>query len=694
MMKHPSASTARLVGKLEAKTLQLEATNRALLQEIAKRRELASNQVAVLNSLAAHVALIDESGTITAVNDAWRSFGSGNGLWGADFLIGTNYLQVCDQATGLNCLEAKHAASGIRAVLSGELKRFEIEYACHSPTETRWFRLQVNPLSDGKLAGAVITHVNVTERREAEIEFEQSEAQYLLLLNSTAEGIYRLNIDGICTFCNPTAARLLGYDDATQIVGRFPHDHHHHSRPDGTPFPQDECAVHRVLGTGQGLHSDSEWFLRADGSRFPVECWSYPILSGPDVAGTVVTFLDITERRDLEAQFLQSQKMEAVGRLAGGVAHDFNNALQIILTYAEMLEERLAADPVGLEQDREILAAGRRAASLTRQLLAFSRKQIQRPSVLDLNAVVGDVETVLRRTIGEDIALTIRCMRSLGSIEADRAKIEQVLINLAVNARDAMPAGGELLIATSMLHCGEADVPPRAYIEPGNYAVLSIRDTGVGMNQKTAARIFEPFFTTKDAGKGTGLGLSTVYGIMKQSRGYVVVDSEEGKGAEFRLYFPTVEGAPERISPRMALRPPRGGRETVLLVEDEDPLRSVVCNALSKNGYAVLDAPDGKSAIELAASFKSPIDLLLTDVILPGLSGRNIADQLQVSRPAMKVIYMSGYTDEFIADHGIIDPRIVLLEKPFSISSLLHNIREVLNGHPTSNDVNEELRIG
>jgi PAS domain S-box-containing protein len=535
----------------------------------------------------------------------------------------------------------------------------------------------------------------IAKRRELrrEVEIEQSEAQHFLLLNSTAEGIYRLNIEGVCTFCNPTAARLLGYDDATQIVGRFPHDHHHHSRPDGTPFPQSECAVHRVHGKGQGLHSDSEWFLRADGSRFPVECWSYPILSGPDVAGTVVTFLDITERRDLEAQFLQSQKMEAVGRLAGGVAHDFNNSLQIILTYAEMLEARLAADPVGLAHDREILAAGRRAASLTRQLLAFSRKQIQRPSVLDLNAVVGDVETVLRRTIGEDIALTIRCMPSLGSIEADRAKIEQVLINLANNARDAMPAGGDLLIATSMLHCDEADVPPRAYIEPGHYAVLSIRDTGVGMDQKTAARIFEPFFTTKDPGKGTGLGLSTVYGIMKQSRGYVVVDSEEGKGAEFRLYFPTVERAPERISPRLALQPLRGGRETVLLVEDEGSLRSVVGNALSKNGYAVLDAPDGKSAIELANSFKSPIDLLLTDVILPGLSGRHIAAQLLMSRPAMKVIYMSGYTDEFIADRGIIDPRIILLEKPFSISLLLHNIRQVLNGHSTRNELHEDLGL-
>jgi PAS domain S-box-containing protein len=682
-----SAYNARLVRKLEAKTLQLHATNQALLQEIAKRRELASAQVGVLNALAAHVALIDETGRITTVNEAWRSFARDNGLEASDFSVGKNYLQVCDQAMGGNCIEAKHAAGGIRAVLSGELQRFEIEYACHSPMQARWFRLQVNPLTEGKLTGAVIKHVDVTEQREAQIEFEQSEAQYLLLLNSTAEGIYRLDINGVCTFCNPTAARLLGYADPKQMVGRSAHDHHHHSRADGTPFPPGDCALHRALSSGQGMHSDNEWFFRADGSRFPVECWSYPIVAGPDIEGTVVTFLDISLRRDLEAQFLQSQKMEAVGRLAGGVAHDFNNALQIILTYAEMLEQRLADDPLGFEHNREILAAGRRAASLTRQLLALSRKQIQRPSLLDLNAVVGSVESVLRRTLGENVTLTIGCHPGVGTIEADRAKIEQVLINLAVNARDAMPAGGELFITTTALECGVADIPPRAFMAPGSYAVLSIRDTGVGMDQQTAARIFEPFFTTKAPDKGTGLGLSTVYGVMKQSNGYVTVDSEPGAGAEFRLYFPVVAREPERVSPYV---PPQGklrGRETVLLVEDEGSLRSVVRNTLRTNGYAVLEAPDGKTALALAKSFDAPIDLLLTDMILPGLSGRDTAGQLQLARPAMKVIYMSGYTDEFIADHGVMDPDIVLLEKPFRMSLLLQNIREVLDGSAAANTI-------
>jgi PAS domain S-box-containing protein len=683
----PSAYNARLVRKLEAKTLQLDATNRALLQEIAKRRELASTQIGVLNALAAHVALIDESGVITAVNEAWRDYGRHNGLLSSDFLVGKNYLEICDQASGSNSLEAKHAAGGIRAVLSGELQRFEIEYPCHSTDQLRWFRLQVNPLTGGKLGGAVIKHIDVTEQREAQLEFEQSEAQYLLLLNSTAEGIYRLDMNGICTFCNPTAARLLGYSDPEELVGQSPHDHHHHSRADGSPFPLSDCAVHRPVGSGQGVHSDTEWFFRADGSRFPVECWCYPIVSRPDIAGTVVTFLDISLRRDLEAQCLQSQKMEAVGRLAGGVAHDFNNALQIILTYSEMLEERLAADPLGFEQNREILAAGRRAAALTRQLLALSRKQIQRPSLLDLNAVVGSVEAVLRRTIGEDIALSIDCSPNVVTIEADRAKIEQVLINLANNARDAMPSGGALRITTETLECSDAKLPPHAFMEHGRYAVLCIRDSGTGMDEATLARIFEPFYTTKPPGKGTGLGLSIVYGVMKQSKGYVVVDSEPGEGAEFRLYFPIVDGEPESLAPQVSPTGPLRGRETVLLVEDEGALRSVIGNTLRANGYSVFEAADGKAAIDLAKNPSTAIDLLLTDVILPGISGQKIAAQLQSSRPAMKVIYMTGYADEFIADHGILDPRIVLLEKPFRMSLLLRNIREILDARAAEVEV-------
>jgi len=301
-----------------------------------------------------------------------------------------------------------------------------------------------------------------------------------------------------------------------------------------------------------------------------------------------------------------------------------------------------------------------------------------------LNAVMGNIETMLRRTIGEDIALSIHRAPNLGTVEADRSQLEQVLINLAINARDAMPSGGELLITTSMLDYGKSDPPLHAFIERGNYAILSIRDTGVGMDQATQSRIFEPFFTTKEPGKGTGLGLSTVYGIMKQSRGYVLVNSRPGQGAEFQLYFPIVEGSPDKISMREPPRRALQGTETVLLVEDEQSLRSVVGNVLRSNGYEVLGAQDGHAALDLAENFAAPIELLLTDVILPGISGRALADHLGVSRPLMKVIYMSGYTDDFIAHHGTIDPQTVLLEKPFPISLLLQKVRETLDADPTA----------
>jgi signal transduction histidine kinase/FixJ family two-component response regulator len=525
--------------------------------------DLAETHRAVLDALSAHIALIDRVGNIVLVNDAWRRFAASNGLPDPGFLVGENYLRICDQASGANSLEAKRAAAGIRAVVSGESQRFEMEYPCHPPGGPRWFRLQVDPLGEAANAGAILMHVDVTEQRQAELKFEESEAQ----------------------------------------------------------------------------------------------------------------------RRDLEAKFLQSQKMEAVGRLAGGVAHDFNNALQVIIAYGELLEERLSADPEGREFNREILSAGRHAASLTRQLLALSRKQVLRPTFLDLNTVTGNIEMMLRRTIGEDITLTIEHAPEPATIEVDRGQIEQVLINLANNARDAMPAGGELFITTSTLRVDRPGVPPHGFIERGTYAVLSIRDTGSGMDQTTQAHIFEPFFTTKDPGKGTGLGLSTVYGIIKQSKGYITVDSEPGKGSEFRLYFPTVDRAPAGIAREAASGRALQGPETLLLVEDEQSLRAVVGNMLRANGYAVLSAKDGPGAIEIAANFAAPIDLLLTDVILPGSSGRILADQLRLSRPSMKVLYMSGYTEDFIVHHGPLDPHTILLEKPFPIAALLQKIRETLDAH-------------
>jgi two-component system, cell cycle sensor histidine kinase and response regulator CckA len=657
--------------------------------ERARGREIAATQIAVLDALAAHVALIDSQGVIVAVNEAWRRFARANRLQSEEFGVGKNYLGVSDMAAGMYADEAAQAASGIRAVLSSESESFVLEYPCNWPADpTMWFRLMVTPLQVAGSRGAVIMHVDVSDLRGAQRRLQESEAQNAQLLDSTAEGIYRLDAAGICTYCNRRAALLLGYAGPQQIVGQSAHEHHHRHRPDGTPLTAQECKIHPWAQTEERVHADDEVFSRADGSQFPVEYWSYPILGASGNAGTVVTFVDITQRRSLEAQFLQSQKMEAVGRLAGGVAHDFNNALQVILMYGELLDERLLNDAEGAEHNRQIMLAGLRAAALTRQLLALSRKQILRPELLDLGGATADIEEMLRRTIGEDIELTIRRAANLGAIEADRAQIQQILINLTINARDAMPAGGKLIISSANFTVAPADVPPRDFMKAGQYAMLSVRDTGTGMSQETQERIFEPFFTTKDPSKGTGLGLSTVYGIVKQSKGYILVESELGKGSDFRLFFPVVSGEAQDTPRAKPAHRPLRGTETIFVVEDETPLRLLVGDTLRANGYQVLEAHDGNAAIEFAGLFQGSIDLLLTDVILPGQSGRAVADQIRRLRPQLKVMYMSGYTDDFIADHGVIGPDTILLEKPFPISTLLLKVRETLDGQPsdTAND--------
>jgi len=346
----------------------------------------------------------------------------------------------------------------------------------------------------------------------------------------------------------------------------------------------------------------------------------------------------------------------------------------------------LVDDSFGSEHNQQILLAGQRAASLTRQLLALSRKQILRPTLLDLGEVTSEIEEMLRRTIGEHITLIIDRYAPVGTIEADRSQIQQALINLTINARDAMPAGGEMAITISDVTVTAADVPPRRFIKEGRYAVLRVRDTGIGMDQATQSRIFEPFFTTKAPSQGTGLGLSTVYGIVKQSKGYIVVDSEPGKGADFRLYFPIVPGVPPEITSLEPMaRNPRG-TETICLVQDEHALRAITADTLRANGYKVLEALDGQNALDIANSFAGPIDLLLTNVMLPRLSGPRLAQRLTLTRPTTRVIYMSEYSREHDSEQSAVHSRAVLLEKPFSTSSLLQKVRETLDAEDRGAD--------
>jgi two-component system, cell cycle sensor histidine kinase and response regulator CckA len=387
---------------------------------------------------------------------------------------------------------------------------------------------------------------------------------------------------------------------------------------------------------------------------------------------------DVTEAKRLENQLRQAQRMGAVGRMAGGIAHDFNNILTVIMGYSEITLHHLGSSHPTATSLREIKRSAERATSLTRQLLAFSRQQVLYPRVLDLNAVVNNLNQMLRRLIGEDIVLSFQPGDPLGYIKADLGQIEQILMNLVVNARDAMPKGGTIAISTSNVELNEAYLDSHCSVLPGRYALLSVSDTGCGMDEKTLSHIFEPFFTTKGPGKGTGLGLSTVYGIVKQSNGYIWVYSELRRGTTFKLYFPLYEeGAPEPEEWIANVRPV-GGTETILVVEDDESLRKLTVALLESTGYRVLQADNGGTAIRLVQDSMESIDLLLTDVLMPVMSGVDLSVILRKVRPSMKVLLMSGYAGDLIARHRGSEPDIALLEKPFTRHDLLSKIRFVL----------------
>jgi len=389
--------------------------------------------------------------------------------------------------------------------------------------------------------------------------------------------------------------------------------------------------------------------------------------------------LDITEARRLEEQFRQAQKMEAVGRLAGGVAHDFNNLLSVIIGYSELARDTTADGAAVRKHLDQIKQAGERAASLTRQLLAFSRQQVLEPKVLNLNGVVHNVSKMLLRLIGEDITLSLKPGEPLGSVRADLGQIEQVLMNLAVNARDSMPEGGKIAIETANVELDETYAKQHPSVRSGSYVMLSFSDTGCGMDAKTKSRIFEPFFTTKGPGKGTGLGLSTVYGIVKQSGGYIWAYSEPKRGATFKVYLPRVDGPAETLASERPNLVFDRGTEAVLLVEDDDSLRALTAELLRGVGYTVLEATDGNAAIEIAEQHRNSIDLVLTDVIMPGLSGGDLIVHLRRLQPRLPVLFMSGYASDLISHAGVPEPDRSVLHKPFTRRSLLTKVRSVLD---------------
>jgi nitrogen-specific signal transduction histidine kinase/CheY-like chemotaxis protein len=388
---------------------------------------------------------------------------------------------------------------------------------------------------------------------------------------------------------------------------------------------------------------------------------------------------DITERLQLETQLRQAQKMEAVGRLAGGVAHDFNNVLTAIFGYADLLADELPADSAARRDLEEMRTAATRAASLTRQLLAFSRQQVLQPVVLNLNDVVENIHNMLGRLIGEDVELETALAGDLGNARADPGQIEQVILNLAVNARDAMPTGGKLTIETANVELDEHYATHHQPVVPGRYVMLAVTDSGIGMDDGTKARIFEPFFTTKEKGKGTGLGLATVYGIVKQSGGYIWAYSEPSHGSTFKTYFPRVDQPVGSVPPAREVGASLAGTETILLAEDDELLRPLARDVLRKLGYQVLDARNAHEALAVAARHDGPVHLLISDVVMPGESGLQLARQLLASRPQLRVLYTSGYTDDAVVRHGLLDPGLNYLQKPFTTAVLARRVRDVLD---------------
>ncbi len=523
------------------------------------------------------------------------------------------------------------------------------------------------------------------ELRRAQEGLRRSEVNFRSLVTNAPYGICRCNASGVLLSANPVLVTMLAYGSEDELLGRKLANLYANSM-DWFPLADHFRSLERFTGLV------ADW-KRKSGSSITVRLSGRAIRGERDAIFFELFAEDVTEHRALEQQLRQAQKMEAIGRLAGGVAHDFNNLLMVISGYCEFLLERLDPQSDLRGPAQEISKAAGRATALTRQLLAFSRKQMLTMKVLDLNAVITDNLKMLTRMIGEDIDLVMIPGTDLGAVKADPGQIEQVIMNLAVNARDAMPGGGNLTIETANVTLDEEYARFHGPVRPGEYVMLAISDTGSGMDAETQSHIFEPFFTTKGL-KGTGLGLSTVYGIIKQSEGYIWPYSEAGKGTSFKIYLPRVTATGEVISvqPPELIASHEVAHETILLVEDEESLRQMARVYLEKQGYLVLEAADGTAAVQVSSSYPGIIHLLLTDVIMPGINGREVAQRVAAQRPDTKILYMSGYTENAIGHNGMLEEGIVLLQKPFTLPTLKAKVREMLDT-PLPQEVTMSARV-
>ncbi|MGO9567917.1 MAG: PAS domain S-box protein [Desulfomonilaceae bacterium] len=529
--------------------------------------------------------------------------------------------------------------------------------------------------SEGKLLGYRGIDRDITERKQAEEALRKSEEKYRTILETIADGYHEADLKGNLTLVNDSLCEILGYS-REELLGmnyfRFMDEANVKSTYEAY------IEVYRTGNVNPGFDTE---VLRKNGTRGQVSISIAPIRDSEQrIKGFRGVFRDVTKHRQLEAQLQQAVKMEAVGRLAGGIAHDFNNLLTAVIGYTNLLMDQVPTDDVQGKRLAEIARAAERAAGLTKQLLAYGRKQVLDIRALDINEVISGMEEMLRRIIGEDIELVTVLSSLAGLVRADPGQIEQVLMNLAVNARDAMPNGGKLILETANVLLDEDYCRTHSEVESGAYIMLAVSDNGQGMEPETISRIFDPFFTTKEKGVGTGLGLATLYGIVKQHGGHVGVDSQVGRGTIFKVYLPCVEDFIVEVQQSKSSAPRPEGRETVLVVEDEEVVRNLTCEVLDILGYCTLAASDPEQAQALSRSHEGPIHLLLTDVVLPQMDGRSLYQTLSVTRPEMKVLYCSGYTESFIVHHGVLDQGVQFLAKPFTVDSLARKVRDILDG--------------
>jgi two-component system cell cycle sensor histidine kinase/response regulator CckA len=607
----------------------------------------------------------ESGGTITSANDTFLAM---LGYRREDFVAGSlRWDQITSPEYG-----PLDAAGLAEIASSGACRPFEKAY---------WRKdgallpvIVAGATFEGEPQRGVAFVIDISERKRIERELAEREEKFRALIAYSSDALCLIDEEAVVTFASESVTRLLGWLPA-ELVGRPSLIELVH--PEDLDLAHEEMA-RSLASAGEPVRSELRLRHR-DGSYRLVGVVTRNLFGDPAVRSTVANIVDVTENRALQQQFLQAQKMEAIGRLAGGIAHDFNNMLSAILGFAGIVRSELPpGDPLTADV-AEVMTAAERASALTKQLLAFSRKQILAPRPLDLGAQLGDLEKMLRRLIGEDIEMVIVRGPELGHVRADPAQIEQIVLNLVINARDAVGSGGRITLETANVEIDEDYARQHPDIAAGPHVMLAVSDDGVGMERHVRERAFEPFFTTKAIGEGTGLGLATVLAIVKQSSGHIHLESHPGRGTSFRLYFPRSLEASAPMLDRVLRIVPARGAETILLVEDEVSVRAFASRALQRAGYVVLAADNGGDALLLGEQHPGVIDLLLTDVVLPRLSGRALAARLQVIRPALRVIYMSGYTEDAIVQHGVLDDGTDFIPKPISLETLLARVRGALD---------------